>query len=158
ALLSEAPAITEGTGDAELMIFFDPECPLCMHKYKDLQPLIAANHITVHWIPVVGPSVSPYSKLLALIDPSADNAERIKRLEAMAKGKIPEGKVGDLQGAKELLSRTTALLSMIRGISSPNSQAGTPQTFYKTPDGVLHLQYGYSADNVQVIKRDFQLR
>lgn len=158
SLLSGAPAISEGSGEAELLVFFDPGCPLCMRKYEDLRPLIASNQVTVHWIPVVGPSVSPYSKLLALIDPSADNDERLKRLEAMTNGKIPDGKVGDIQGAKELLSRTTAMLSMIRGISSPTAQAGTPQTFYKTPDGVLHLQFGYSQDNVQVIKRDFQLK
>lgn len=158
AMLQAAPAIIEGSGPFEITIIIDPNCNFCIQKYQDLRPLVNTNQITVRWIPAIGPSVSPYSKLLALIDPGADNHERLTRLRAMVNREVYEGKVADVEGAKSLLTRTTAILGMLRGTRDPNKQAGTPQSFYKTPDGVLHQQFGYTDKGVEVIKKDFGLK
>lgn len=155
-ILASAKGIKDGNGGQEVYVLFDPACGFCLKKYKELRPLIDAGKVTAYWIPVVGPATPPYTNLKALIDPGATNEEKLERLKQLTSRKPIIGKTKAPKEADELLKRTTTLLSIIRSDRSPDRGAGTPQMFYKTSDGVIHHQYGYSEDNIQTLISDIE--
>jgi len=157
SLLDAAKGVKDGNGGHELYVLFDPQCHFCLLKYEGLRPLIDAGKVTVYWIPVVGPSEPPYTNLLLLTDPNTTNEQKLERLKLFAK-KLPlneEVKPG--VESSHWLKRTTSLLAMIRSESSETRSAGTPQMFYKTDDGTIKQQYGYSSNFLRDLKIDLKL-
>ncbi|UUA75182.1 DsbA family protein [Cellvibrio sp. QJXJ] len=157
SLLKSANGIKDGKGGHEIFVLIDTACPYCMKKYEELQPLIGAGEITVYWIPVVGPSRPPYSNLVALTDPGLTNDERLTKLKAIANNMPLDGALSKPDEAKDWLTRTTALLSMIRSEKSDVRSAGTPQMFFKSTDGVIHHQYGYNESFLKTLKADLNI-
>lgn len=142
SILQDATAVIDGQGDNPVYVMFDPACPYCRDKYQMLRPLIDSGEITVHWVPVIGPSRDT-TNLLALADTSASNGERLERLQNMLDGRSYTGALPDRARTENILNRTTALLQMMRSVKSRNQPAGTPQTFFVDSEGLLRHQYGY---------------
>lgn len=157
SLLSGAKGIKDGNGGHELFMLFDPGCGYCLLKYEELRPYIDAGKLTVHWIPVVGPSLPPYTNLLLLVDPTLSNEEKLARLKLfVTKRPIPSG-VSPSPESSNWLKRTTALLAMIRSEKTETRSAGTPQMFYKDNNGVIKHQFGYSSDSLSKLLTDLKI-
>lgn len=148
--LREAPAVVEGNNpDNVVYVLFDPACPYCMRSYEDLRFAIDSGQVTVHWIPVMAVSAPPYSALLAMADPGVSNGERVERMKEIANNRASyRADIADRAGAESILSSTTGLLAMIRGLKSPDVPGGTPQTFYVDADGNYRHHFGYHPDHL----------
>lgn len=157
SILQDAPAVVDGTGSNHVYVMFDPACGYCLRKYEGLRPLIDQGSITVHWIPVIGPSKAPYNALMALADTQATNEQRLERLHALASRQRIQVEVDDVEGTKRVLAKTNALRQMLRSSKSPNRAAGTPQSFYALPNGEIRHHYGYNDFQVEQVRADFDI-
>lgn len=146
-ILASAKGIEDGKMGKPVYVLFDPACGYCQLEYNQLRPLIDSEIVKVYWIPVIGPSPAPYTDLIKLIDPGSDNETRLKRLKVLMAGENISEEAKDEAGAKQLLERTTTLLSLLRSERSPDKGVGTPQTFYIDNQGVIRHEYGFS-DNL----------
>lgn len=156
-LLDSAPAIEDGKSDNIYYVLYDPGCSFCRKKYDLLRPYIDAGHLTVHWIPVASASRPPFTALFALADPGASNDERLDRLRALATNTPKKVSIGDKDMAAELLMQSTFLLGMLRNANDPDKQAGTPQSFYRTPGGELRQHYGAHENHLKELLQDFNI-
>jgi hypothetical protein len=158
SLLSAAKGIKDGKSGHELFILFDPSCGYCLLKYEELRPLIDTGKLTVYWIPVVGPSLPPYTNLLLLADPNLSTDEKLERLKLLtSKRSIPESAKPSPESS-QWLKRSTSLLAMIRSEKSESRSAGTPQMFYRGNDGILKHQFGYSSDSFEKLVSDLDIK
>jgi hypothetical protein len=143
--VTSMPAITQGDGNKDLYVFFDPNCPVCHSLYAELAVDVAAGNLTVHWIPAVvfanqPSSVTASALLLESIQNNEDGlATTLGRLMTRETyidqytANYPDTNNEYLQQAV----RNTALMAIAR--------PETPLLVFLAPDRSLSIERGIPA-------------
>jgi len=133
--LQKAASISEGAGERQLYIFFDPNCPYCHDLYQSLQPLIGPKQLKIAWIPVGILALSSFGKAAHLLEdknPTAALAEAERNFRHRKGGLTPRRATPAI--AAELASNAQ-LLTVAGG-------NGVPFLVYKDRMGRVRIVVG----------------
>ncbi|GAB3683740.1 thiol:disulfide interchange protein DsbG [Salinisphaera aquimarina] len=130
--------VTEGSKDAPtLYVFADPNCIYCHHLYQQVEPLVKAGRLRIHWIMVgvLGPSsVGRAATILKAKDPAADLARNESNFDVQhEQGGIA---VGQPKGALGRVLKTNRQAMFDVGGS------GTPTVLFRGRGGHWHEREG----------------
>ncbi len=144
---SNAPAITQGRGNKNIYILFDPLCPHCHDLFKSFNNgLLEAHNLKAHWIPAVAflknPKSMEYSqKLTSSVIAGREEAayDALKRL-------MLSGDFTALE-SNELTVTTTAILTVARNtVGLLQADTGTPTLIYENKAGDIEVVSGIPSE------------
>jgi len=139
------PSISQGDGDKDLYVFFDPNCPICHSLYKELAADVAAGNLVVHWVPSVVFSNRPSSiissaKLIEGIQGGVENMDRELGRVMTRDGYTDELSAGYTETNNAILQSVVFNTAMM-AVARPE----TPLLVFLGPDGALNIERGIPA-------------
>lgn len=123
--------IVEGKrGAASLYVFADPNCMFCHRMYEEVEPLVKAGKLRVHWIMVGFLKGTSIGRAAAILD--ARNP--LKALRADENGFDVLRERGGIAPLKHPPAATVATLRFNFEVMAQAGGHGTPTVFYRTND------------------------
>lgn len=145
--VSSMPAIKQGSGERDLYVLFDPNCPACHQLYQALSEEAGVENVTIHWIPGLvftdqQSSIGTAAQLLAALD-NEGNDQAMTMLDQILSSKDGASEVfGDYdKQAHQRYIEQVALGTGILSVAKPE----TPLLVYKNEAGELELESGAPA-------------
>lgn len=144
---SAAPSITQGRGNKNIYILFDPLCPHCHDLFKSFNDgLLEAHNLKAHWIPAVAflknPKSMEYSQKLT----SSVIAGREEAAYHALKRLMLAGDFTALE-SNELTVTTTAILTVARNtVGLLQAATGTPTLIYENKAGGVEVVSGIPSE------------
>lgn len=138
-------AVSQGDGEKDLYVFFDPNCPVCHNLYKELVADVVAGNIVVHWVPSVvftnrPSSIISSAKLIEGVERGDANMERELARIMTRSGYTDEWTAGYEETNNESLS-SVAFNAALMSIARPEA----PLLVFRGPDGALNIEAGIPA-------------
>ena len=141
AAMDQATSIRQGGGSHSLYVFFDPNCPYCHQLYLKLGPLLARDHLQVHWVVLGMLTASSEPKAAAMLQ-APDRLRAFETNENDYDFAANGQPGGGIEPAATILPETRRLLQRNLQIYRSQKLFGVPVLVWKRRGGAADMYVG----------------